>query len=111
MHDPHAVAKIVNALRQAHGDAATRLMLDLGMTLETLIEALLNAPLSHGDAVRLMTTALEAGDFDIAPDFISRPSHLKFVYDPPRSLRVIDIVMLTDQRVYSSAEIRLRLRY
>ena len=57
MQAPHAVAKIVEALRQAHGDAATRLMLDAGMTLETLIDALLNAPLSHGDAVRLMTTA------------------------------------------------------
>jgi hypothetical protein len=110
MHDPHAVARIVEALRRAHGDAATRLMLDVGMTLEALIDALLNAPLSHGDAVRLMTTALEAGDFDITPDFTTRPSHLKFVYDPPGSLRVVDIVMLTEQRAFSSAEIRLRLR-
>ena len=60
--------------------------------------------------MRLMTTALEAGDFDIAPDFTTRPSHLKFVYDPPGSLRVVDIVMLTEPRTFSSTEIRLCLR-
>ena len=107
---PHAVAEIVGVLRQAHGDAGARLMLDVGMTLETLIDALLRAPLSHCDAVRLMTSALEAGDFDVTPDFTTLPSHLKFVYEPPGSLQVVDIMILTEQRAFSSTEIRLRLR-
>ena len=59
MHDPHAVAAIVHALRHAHGDAAARLMLEDGMTLEALIDALLRAPLSNRDAARLMTARLD----------------------------------------------------
>jgi|SRR6516164_3443263 hypothetical protein len=109
MHDPHAVAAIVDALRRAHGDAAARLMLEDGMTLEALIDALLRAPLSNRDAARLMTAALQSGDFDITPDFTTRPSHLKYIY-APRSFRVVDIVMLTEHRTFSSTEIRLRLR-
>ena len=58
MHDPHAVAAIVDALRHAHGDAA-RLMLEDGMTLEALIDALLRAPLSNRDAARQMTARLD----------------------------------------------------
>ncbi|WP_063676551.1 hypothetical protein [Bradyrhizobium neotropicale] len=110
MHDPHAVGSIVDALRQAHGDAAARLMLQDGMTLEALIDALVRLPLSNRDSIRLMIAALESGDFDVAPDFAARPSHLKFIYDPPRSMRVVDIVMLTEHHTYSSAEIWLRLR-
>jgi hypothetical protein len=109
MHDPSVVATIVEALRQVHGDAAARLMLQ-GMTLETLIDALLRAPLKNRDAARLTTAALQSGDFEVAPDFTTGPSHVKYVYDPPGSLQVVDIVMLTEQRTFASSEIRLRLR-
>ena len=67
MHDPRAVAAIVSALRQVHGDETARLMLQDGMTLEALIDALRRAPLSDRDFARLISTALESGDFDIAP--------------------------------------------
>jgi hypothetical protein len=43
MHDSHAVAAIVGALRQVHGDDTARLMLKDGMTPEALIDALLRA--------------------------------------------------------------------
>ena len=109
MRDPSAVAAIVEALRQVHGDAAARLMLQ-GMTLEALIEALLRAPLKNRDVARLMSAALQSGDFEVAPDFTAAPSHVKYVYDPPGSLQVVDIVMLTEQRSFASKEIRLRLR-
>jgi hypothetical protein len=79
------------------------------MTLETLIDALLRAPLRDRDAARLMTAALRSGDFDIMPDFTTGPSHVKYVYDPPGSLRVVDIMMLTEHRAFASSEIRLRL--
>ena len=110
MHDPRAVAAIVGALRQVHDDNTARLMLQDGMTLEALIDALLRAPLSDRDSARLMRAALESGDFDIAPDFTTYVCHLKFIYDAPGSFRVRDIVMLTEQRAFSSAEIGLRLR-
>jgi len=110
MHDPRAVATIVDALRQVHGDEAARLMLQDGMTLEALIDALIRAPLSDRDSARLMRTVLESGDFDITPDFTTCVSHLKFIYDAPGSFRVRDIVILTEKRAFSSAEIGLRLR-
>ena len=110
MHDPRAVAAIIGALRQVHGDEAARVMLQDGMTLETLIDALLCAPLSNRDAVRLMNAALLSGDFDVAPDFTTGPSHVKYVYDAPGSLRVIDIVMLAEHRSFASSDIFLRLR-
>ena len=110
MRDPHAVATIVDALRESYGDDQTRLLLRDGMSAEALIGALLHAPLSERDVARLITAALESGDFEVTPDFIARPSHLKFIYDPPNSLRVVDIVMLTESRTYSSADIWLRLR-
>jgi hypothetical protein len=37
-------------------------------------------------------------------------SHLKYLYDPPRSFQMVDIVMLTKERSFASTEIRLRLR-
>ena len=110
MRDPRAISAIVGALRQVHGDEAARLMLQDGMTLEALIDALIRAPLSDRDSARLMGTALESGDFDITPDFTTCVSHLKFIYDAPGSFRVRDIVILTEQRAFSSAEIGLRLR-
>jgi len=110
MHDARAVATIVEVLRQSYGDDVARRLLQHGMTLEALISALLEAPLTDRDAARLMTAALRSGDFDITPDFTSGPSHVKYVYEQPGSLRVIDIIMLTEDRTYGSSEIRLRLR-
>jgi hypothetical protein len=110
MHDPRAVAAIIGALRQVHGDDAARVMLQDGMTLEALIDALRRAPLSDRDSARLIGTALESGDFDIAPDFSTCVSHLKYLYEAPGSFRVRDIVMLTEQGSFSSADIALRLR-
>jgi hypothetical protein len=110
MHDSRAVAAIVGVLRQVHGDDTARLMLQDGMTLEALIDALLRAPLSDRDSARLMGAALESGDFVITPDFTTCVSHLKFIYAAPGSFRVRDIVMLTEQGAFSSAEIGLRLR-
>jgi hypothetical protein len=110
MHDPRTVAAIIGVLRQVHGDDTARLMLQDGMTLEALIDALRRAPLSDRDSARLIGTALESGDFDVAPDFSTCVSHLKFLYEAPGSFRVRDIVMLTEQRAFSSAEIALRLR-
>ena len=79
-------------------------MLQDGMTLEALIDALLRAPLSDCDSARLMRTTLESGDFDIAPDFTTYVWHLKFIYEAPGSF-LRDIVMLTERRAFSSAEI------
>jgi hypothetical protein len=110
MRDPSAVATIVGALRQVHGDDLARVMLQDGMTLAVLIDALLHAPLSNHDAAKLMNTALQSGDFDITPDFTSVMSHLKYVYDSKRSFKMVDIVMLTKDRSFASTEIRLRLR-
>jgi hypothetical protein len=110
MHDPHAVAAIVDALRRARCDDATRSLLQDGMTLRALIDALLRAPLGDRDAARLMTAALRSGDFEITPDFSARASHLRYIYETSGSFRVIDIVMLTEHRAFSSAEIWLRLR-
>jgi hypothetical protein len=109
MRDPRAVAAIIDALRHVYGDETARLMLQDGLTLEALIDALLRAQPRNRDATKLMNAALQSGDFDITPDFTAGPSHVKYVYDPPDSLRVVDIVMLTEHRMFASSEIRLRL--
>ena len=98
MRDPDTVAVIVNVLRQAHGDDIARVMLNDGLSLAALIDALLCSPLKNGDAVRLITRALSSGDFIVAPDFGS-PSHLRYFYDRPKSLHVVDIaVMRSEER-------------
>jgi hypothetical protein len=110
MRDPHAVAMIVGALRRVHGDDLARLMLKDGTTLAVLIDALLRAEPRNHDAARLLSFALQSGDFDVVPDFAKATSHLKYIYDSPRSLQIADVVMLTKDRCFGSAEIRLRLR-
>jgi hypothetical protein len=110
MRDPRTVSAIVGVLRETYGDDIARVLLQNGMTLEALIDALVGSPLRNRDAARLVTAALRSGDFDMTPDFTSEPSHVKFVYDPPGSLQVVDIVMLTEHRSYASHEIRLCLR-
>jgi hypothetical protein len=110
MRDPNAIATIVGALRQVHGDDLARVMLQDGITLAVLIDTLLRAQLSNHDTAKLMNAALQSGDFEMTPDFTSAMSHLKYVYDSKRSFKMVDIVMLTKDRSFASTEIRLRLR-
>lgn len=69
MRDALAVAAIVDALRLVHGDAEARSMLQDGMTLETLIDALPHAPLSDRDSDIVMLTEQRA--------FASNEIHLR----------------------------------
>ncbi len=109
MRDPNTVAAIVNALRQVHGDDLARVLLNDGLSLAALIDALLRSPLKNRDAVKLITRALSSGDFLVTPDFGS-PSHLKYFYDRPKSLHVVDIAVMTpDHGTIDSTDIRLRL--
>ena len=109
MRDPNTVAAIVNALRQVHGDDIARIMLNDGLSLAALIDALLRSPLKNRDAIKLITHVLGSGDFVVTPDFGSA-SHLKYFFDRPKSLHVVDIgVMTADQGTIASTDIRLRL--
>jgi hypothetical protein len=109
MRDPNTVAAIVGSLRQVHGDELARVMLNEGVSLAVLIDALSHSPLKNGDAVKLLTRALGCGDFIVTPNFGS-PSHLKFFYDRPKSLDVVDIGVVTlDGGIIASPDIRLRL--
>ena len=108
MRDPNTLAAIVNVLRQLHGDDLARVMLNDGLSLAALIDALLRSPLKNRDAVKLITRALSSGDFIVTPDFGS-PSHLKYFYDPPKSLHVVDIAVTTLNGTIASTDIRLRL--
>ena len=108
-NDPNAVASIVGALRHAHGDAGARLMLIEGLTLADLIESLLRSPIKNREAIRLAIHALGSGDFLTEPQ-IGGPSHISYIYDPPRSLHVVDIAINTTGGTIPSANIRLQLR-
>ena len=108
MRDPHTVEAIVRALGHLHGDDAARMMLTNGTTLAALIDALLRSPLKNSDAVKLITRALESGDFIVTPDFGS-PSHLKYIYDRPKSMHVVDMAIVTLHGTITSTDIRLRL--
>jgi hypothetical protein len=80
-----------------------------GFSLAVLIDALLCSPLKNRDAVKLITKALNSGDFIVTPDFGSL-SHLKYFYDRPKSLHVVDIAVITlDHGTMASTDIRLRL--
>ena len=108
MRDPNTVGTIVNVLRLVQSDDLARVMLN-GLSLAALIDALLRSPLKNRDAVKLITRALSSGDFIVTPDFGS-PSHLKYFYDRPKSLHVVDIgVMTPDHGTIASTDIRLRL--
>jgi hypothetical protein len=110
MRDPETVAEIVNALRQVHGDGITRLLLNDGLSLAALIDALLRAPLTNSDAVRLIKRSLSSDDFIVTPDLRRSPSHLRYVYDPPKSLHVVDVNLVTlDHGTLASTDIHLRL--
>ena len=110
MRDPQTVAAIVSALRHVHGDDTTRAMLTNGTTLAAMIDALLNSPLSNRDATRLMTRALRSKDFIVTPD-LSSMWHIKYVYDRPKSLNVVDLAVITiDRGTFASTDIRLLLQ-
>ena len=109
MRDPNTVAAIVEVLRQVHGDDLARVMLNDGFSLAILIDALLRSPLKNRDAVTLITRALGSGDFNVTPD-LGSCSHLKYFYDRPKSLHVVDIAVMTpDHGTIASTDIRLRL--
>jgi hypothetical protein len=108
MRDPSTVAAIVNVLRQVHGDDLAPVMLNDGFSLATLIDALLRSPLKNRDAVKLITRALGSGDFIVTPDLYS-VSHLKYVYDRPKSLHVVDKAVMTLHGPIASTDIHLRL--
>lgn len=110
MRDPHTVATIIGALRHVHGDDTARAMLTNGTTLAALIDALLQSPLTNRDAVKLMTRALRSRDFIVTPDFSSM-WHVKYVYDSPKSLNVVDLTVITQDRgTFASTDIRLLLQ-
>jgi hypothetical protein len=109
MRDPSIIAAIVNVLRQAYGDHIARVMLNDGLSLAALIDALLCSPLKNREAVKLITRALGSGDFVVTPDFGS-VWHVKYFYDPPKSLHVVDIAVITqDHGTIASTDIHLRL--
>ena len=108
MRDPNTVAGIVNALRQVHGDDIARVLLNDGLSLAALIDALLRSPLKNRDVVKLTTQALSSGDFIVTPD-LRLASHLKYFYDRPKSLHVVDIAVMTLHGTVASTDIRLRL--
>src|SRR6478735_5993275 len=110
MRDPNTIAMIVNVLRQVHGDDLARVMLNDGLSLAALIDALLRAPLRNSDAVKLIKRAPSSGDFIVTPDVSRSPSHIRYVYDPPKSLLVVDVNLITlNYGTLASTDIHLRL--
>ncbi|WP_236000002.1 hypothetical protein [Bradyrhizobium uaiense] len=109
MKDPEAVAAIVSALRETHGDNVARAFLADGVTLAALVDAVFSLPIRNSVAVRAIARALESGDFVISPD-IGPLWHVKYVYSHPSSMTVVDMVVLTPERTFASTEISLRLR-
>jgi hypothetical protein len=83
-------------------------MLNDGLSLAALIDALLCSPVKNRDAAKLITRTLSSGDFIVTPDFGS-PSHLKYFYDRPKSLHVVDIAVMTLHGIIVSTDIHLRL--
>jgi hypothetical protein len=84
-------------------------MLNDGLSRAALIDVMLRSSLKNRDAVKLVTRALRSGDFIVTPDFGSS-SHLKYFYDRPKSLHVVDIsVMTLEYGTIASTDIRVRL--
>ena len=110
MRDADTVARIVDALRAVHGDDIARVMLKDGLSLDVMIDALLLAPMKNHDAIKLITQVLTHGDFVVRPDF-GPLWNLKYFYDRPKSLHVIDVCVVTrDHGAIASTDIHLRLR-
>lgn len=108
MKDPEAVAAIVSALRQVHGDNIARALLADGVSLAALMDAVLTLRIRNSDAVRMIARALESGDFAISPDF-GPLWHVKYVYSKPGSMTVVDMMVLTSDATFASTDITLRL--
>jgi hypothetical protein len=109
MRDPSTVAAVVSVLRQVYGDDLARMMLNDGLSLAVLIDASLRS-MKNRDAVRLITEALSSGDFVVTPN-LGSIWHLKYFYDSPKSLRVLDVAVMTPERgTIASPDIHLRLQ-
>ena len=109
MRDPHTIAAITCALRRVHGDDTARAMLTNGTTLAAIIDALLHSSLANRDAVKLMTRAVTSNDFIVTPD-LGSVWHIKYIYDRPKSLNVVDLAVITlDHGTFASTDIRLLL--
>ena len=65
MRDPDATRAVISALQQVHGDEAALAMFARGVTLATVIQAVLSRPMSNLEAVRLVARSL-GGLRDIA---------------------------------------------
>ncbi|MBC9881483.1 hypothetical protein G8O24_29595 [Bradyrhizobium sp. INPA01-394B] len=105
LKNPDAIAVIVSALRDVHGDDIARMMLVEGMSLANLIDAMFSAPLTHREAVRAMTDGLD--DFVITPD-LGLIWHLKYIY-ADHSLHVVDLEIATPDGTLASKDVWLRL--
>jgi hypothetical protein len=58
-----------------------------------------------------MTRVLRSSDFVVMPDFSSSAWHVKYVYESPKSLNVVDLSVITlDQGTFASTDIRLLLQ-
>jgi hypothetical protein len=74
-----------------------------------VIDALLRSPITNRDAARLMIQVLQSSDFVVTPDF-SGAWHIKYVYESPKSLNVVDLNVVTlDRGIFASTDIRLLL--
>jgi hypothetical protein len=107
--DPNAVAAIVSALRRVHGDNVARMLLADGISLAALMDAVFSLPIANRDAVRLISKAIESSDFILSPD-IGPLWHVKYLYDRPGSMTVVDMVVSTPEATFASTDISLRLR-
>lgn len=82
-------------------------MLVEGMTLATLMDAMFKGPVTHRDAVRSITNALD--DFAITPE-LGPIWHLRYLYeDNPGSFLVVDMEIATPTGTLSSRDVWLRL--
>ncbi|MBR0792279.1 hypothetical protein JQ631_24610 [Bradyrhizobium manausense] len=107
LKNPDAIAVIVSALRDVHGDDVARMMLVEGMSLANLLDAMFSAPLTHREAIRAITDGLD--DFIITPD-LGPVWHLKYIYgNQPGSLHVVDLEIATPDGTLASTDAWLRL--
>lgn len=108
VRDPEAVAVVISALRQVHGDAIARALLADGMSLAVLMDAVFSLSMRNSEAVRMIARALDSRDFVVSPD-VGSLWHVKYLYDRPGSMTVVDMLVLTPEKTFMSTEISLRL--
>ena len=80
-----------------------------GISLAALMDAVFSLPTPNRDAVRMIARALESGDFILEPALGSL-WHLKYVYERPGSMTVVDMTLSTPDATFASTDVRLRLR-